>query len=470
MGNMNLNKHLILVILLIGGLLVVIPGKSDPKLNQIITVKVGLLTPQNGSLSHYSQGFEQAAQFAIDDLNNDLTINSSYLFELSIYDTQDNATHAAVAMQSAVDDGMHYVVGPARSSNTLAAAPIAVANQIPIIGYSSTSPEISTYNDHANPLDHGYLWRTVGSDANHGHGMASLAFDGNFKKMAILTVDDIWGLAQADIIETDFEKLGGDIVYSESFPRNTSDFTLYIDNLLNTMPDIITVPAFANDIAYVHLELASRNSTIPIISPSYDPNVNIFDIAEGVQEAMQGTITIVISVRDTDVGQFFREAYEAKYSIGQNDIFLEHTYDAVFTGALAITTIGSIEGADIISALSNIKFEGASGPIEFDENGDSLSALYKFSEIRSTAIEPVAQWGTIEGLVYTDPDFMERWRSLAKDTVTVESTIENTIETTIENTVETTVTELSATIPVSSAAIFFGIFVPSLIIMRRKQV
>ena len=68
------------------GALMLAPAAANSSLDQDVTVKVGLLTPQTGGLSAYSGGFEKAAALAVSDLNNDSAFDG-YTFELSVYDT-----------------------------------------------------------------------------------------------------------------------------------------------------------------------------------------------------------------------------------------------------------------------------------------------------------------------------------------------------------------------------------------------
>ena len=78
-------KRIFFITLMIGALMLA-PAAANSSLDQDVTVKVGLLTPQTGGLSAYSGGFEKAAALAVSDLNNDSAFDG-YTFELSVYDT-----------------------------------------------------------------------------------------------------------------------------------------------------------------------------------------------------------------------------------------------------------------------------------------------------------------------------------------------------------------------------------------------
>ena len=74
-------KKILFITLMIGALMLA-PAAANSSLDDTVSVKVGLLTPQSGELAAYSGGFERAAQLAVWDLNNDSAFDG-YSFETS---------------------------------------------------------------------------------------------------------------------------------------------------------------------------------------------------------------------------------------------------------------------------------------------------------------------------------------------------------------------------------------------------
>jgi branched-chain amino acid transport system substrate-binding protein len=372
------------------------------------TVKVGLLTPQTGGLSAYTKGFEQAAELAITDLNKDASI--PYTFELTKYDTKTDPTGATAAMTAAVTDGVAYVVGAAGSSNTLAAAAVAITNKVPLISYASTSPDLSSFNDHAVTGDAGYLWRTPPSDALQGQVIADIADDAGYTKMVIVTLDNSYGAGLAASTKAEFETLGGTatvITYSET----AVDFSTVVTQIDSNSPDIVVAISYATDGSLLFVEMADQDLRIPVIGADGVADVGIFGETTGTQEAMQGFLTTKPSAAASAAATAFDAAYKAAFTNTTGDIYTGETYDAVFAGALAINASASTDGEEIIAALADLSWEAVTGTLTFDENGDSSAGYYQVSEVVDDSMDAVGSWTLTGGLVFTDTAFMTGWKT-----------------------------------------------------------
>jgi ABC-type branched-subunit amino acid transport system substrate-binding protein len=65
-------------------------------------------------------------------------------------------------------------------------------------------------------------------------------------------------------------------------------------------------------------------------------------------------------------------------------------YDAVWAAANAIEAAGVYDGEAIRVALTGLEFEGATGPISFNELGDRTSGLF---EIWDVVEDPATETG-----------------------------------------------------------------------------
>ena len=76
----------------------------------------------------------------------------------------------------------------------------------------------------------------------------------------------------------------------------------------------------------------------------------------------------------------FNAAYEEKYGAAPG-IYCDTTYDAVWAAAKAIEAAGTYDGAKIRAALTELEFDGATGPISFNELGDRTSGSFEIWEV-----------------------------------------------------------------------------------------
>ncbi|MHA2170921.1 MAG: ABC transporter substrate-binding protein, partial [Candidatus Kariarchaeaceae archaeon] len=357
-------------------------------------VKVGLLSPITGGLSAYAPGFENAAKLAVADLNARTDTMADWQFELKVYDSKTDPTASSEAMTQAVTDGMAYVVGAAGSSNTLAAAAVAKTNKIPLISYASTSPELTSFEDD------GYLWRTPPSDALQGQVIADLAKKNFYSSMVIVTLDNAYGAGLAASIKTNMPP--NTVAKTISYAETQTDFSSIVEQMEAEFPDVVVAISYATDGSLLFREMHNQELVVPVIGADGVADVSIFDEATGTQEAMQNyTVTKPSGVASAEKTAF-DAAYKAAYPTATGDIYTLEAYDAVMAGALAIFDADSTAGADMIASLATITWNGTSGPMGFDANGDSLAGFYLISEVRADKMTAVATWTAPEGLVITE--------------------------------------------------------------------
>ncbi|MFL2751223.1 MAG: ABC transporter substrate-binding protein [Dehalococcoidia bacterium] len=153
------------------------------------TYKIGLLSPQTGPIAVYAPGFEDAANVAIAELNDNEEGN---VFELVVIDSGCDGTQAATAAQTLIDSGVVGIVGAACSGATLGAIAVAAEAGIPMVSYASTSPAVTTASDN------GYLFRVVPSDAQQAIALAVVVADGGDSNPAVLYMTNDYGSGLAD--------------------------------------------------------------------------------------------------------------------------------------------------------------------------------------------------------------------------------------------------------------------------------
>ena len=401
-------KRIFFITLMIGALMLA-PAAANSSLDQDVTVKVGLLTPQSGGLSVYSGGFEKAAALAVSDLNADADFDG-YTFELSVYDTKTTPDGSSAAMTAAVDAGVHYVVGAAGSSNTMAAAAVAVEAGVPMISYASTSPAITLFDDHKVAGDEGYLWRTPPSDALQGKVLADLANSAGETKMVIVALDNAYGTGLANSTKDNFELTSGNSATIVTYAETQTDFATTVQTVLAEEPGVVVAISYATDGSLFFVELDAQSFTGKVIGADGVADEGIFNATTGTADAMEGFVLVKPSAAAADSVTAFQEAYAAAYPDASGDIYTGETYDAVKAGALAVKAGASTAGADIIANLGAVSFDGATGSIGFDENGDSTAGFYQVSKVASGAISAVATW-TSAGLSWSDTDFQSSWEA-----------------------------------------------------------
>jgi branched-chain amino acid transport system substrate-binding protein len=406
-------KRIFFITLMIGALMLA-PAAANSSLDQDVTVKVGLLTPQSGGLSAYSGGFEKAAELAVTDLNADADFDG-YTFELTKYDTATTPEGSSAAMTAAVDAGVHYVVGAAGSSNTMAAAAVAVEAGVPMISYASTSPAITLFDDHKVEGDEGYLWRTPPSDALQGKVLADLANAAGVTNMVVVALDNAYGTGLANSTKDNFEATSGNVATIVTYAETQTDFATTVQTVLAEEPGVVVAISYATDGSLFFVELDAQGYNGTVIGADGVADAGIFAESDGTAAAMEGYLLVKPSAAESASVTAFQEAYAAAYPDATGDIYTGETYDAVWAGALAVKAGASTAGADIIANLGAVSFDGATGSIGFDENGDSTAGFYQVSVVANASINAVATW-TSAGLSWSDAAFQSAYVVTAEGT------------------------------------------------------
>ncbi|MHA2251346.1 MAG: right-handed parallel beta-helix repeat-containing protein [Candidatus Kariarchaeaceae archaeon] len=354
------------------------------------TINIGFLTPQTGNLSPFSIGFENAANLAVKELNQNYP---AYLWNLSIYDTKTNASEAANAMNNAIGNGSAFVVGAAGSASTISAAALATTNQVPLIRYASTSPNLTTFDDHYLVGDEGYLWRIPPSDAQQGHAMADYAKNKGYST-AVFIVNVGYGSWFASSFNERFTTGVDAGIILKEFTYDPSNLTTMVSEVKTLNPDVVIAALFELDGSDVFVEMYNQNVNKPIIGTDGIAGDSIFSQSPLTIDAMQNVTAIRPQAFQTPSVESFRTAYMNEYGAfpGPNGIYLGESYDAVWVGALALLAADSTAGADIISKLATTNYDGGSGHIEFDVNGDPIRAIYEILKVRIDKYVKSATW------------------------------------------------------------------------------
>ena len=163
-----------------------------------------------------------------------------------VEDDQGKAEEAQTVVTKLITkDKVVAVLGEVASSNSIAAAPVAQQNRIPMISPSSTNPDVTQKGD--------YIFRVCFLDPFQGYVMAK--FTANTLKLTKVAVfreissDYSVGLANAFI--ENFKKMGGTIVADESYNKGDTDFNAQLTSIKAKNPQAIFVPGYYTEVGLI---------------------------------------------------------------------------------------------------------------------------------------------------------------------------------------------------------------------------
>ncbi len=351
-----------------------------------------------------------AVKMAADEINSNggLTINGvEREIELVFKNSGGTPEIGETVINELINENIDIIIGPTVSAVAVDMANLCIENNILMMTYSATVPELSYLNDR------NLIWRTCPSDAFSGIVMADYAFDSlDINKGAILYREDKFGLAMKEIIAEEFILSGGKILAAASYPTEEIELNLYdysnqINHLLKFEPQIIFTIVFELEIGKITQDFwASPLYQNYVLKPKIFLTEGGFPqelIANGQPNVVETILGISSSITTSSNYITFKNNYFQKFDF-EPVTYAEHAYDALYSIVYAMLKAQSVLPDDIKQNLRmvtgntglgsesviinvneyekakvfllsdiDINYEGASGAINFDENGDPES-------------------------------------------------------------------------------------------------
>lgn len=373
-------------------------GDDDNGGGDVGELKVGVLVPLTGGLGPFGGPGAQAAELAAAQVNaaaGDSGLSVSLIQE----DTQSEATAAQEAATKLVEsDGVTAIAGPWGTDEVTATAEnVTVPAGIPIVSPSATQPAITELDDD------GLVFRTPPSDAIQGRVIAQLIAREIGADATLNTGgrNDSYGTALVEEFSNAWEAGGGTIAKNVPYDPQAASLNSEAQQLASGNPDGWMIIDYAADWAKMGPALVRTGDWDPAKTFTGDGLKSSSlpqDIGQPATEGMRATAP---TSADAPAGPAFDALWAAE--VGEDrQTYDAQNFDAVVLIALAAAAGGSSDSATIaenlqavsgppgekytfeqleeaIQAASNgddIDYEGASGPIDFDDAGDPSSASY----------------------------------------------------------------------------------------------
>ncbi len=210
-------------------------------------LKIGSLLPATGDLASVGQPMIGAVPLLVDVVNKCGGVNGEPVALVSNTDDQTDPTAGADGMTKLAEvDKVAGVVGSFASSVSSAAVPIAVRNKVMLISPGSTSP---IFTERAKKGDfQGYWARTAPPDTYQAAALAKLAYDKGFKKVATIVINNDYGVGfEREFVKT-FKKLGGTVT-NEAKPTRydpkATTFETEVQAAFKDKPQAVVAVAYA---------------------------------------------------------------------------------------------------------------------------------------------------------------------------------------------------------------------------------
>ncbi len=307
----------------------------------------------------------QAAELAVREINGRGGIRGRPL-QLVVLDDSANAdVTLRVARELYDNSNVIAVVGHLTSSSTLAAAPVYGSGTNPIvqISPSASSPLITDAGPHT--------FRVCPSDLVHGSRLAEWArAQLGAERAAILYQNDDYGRGVRATFASSFLELGGSIVSEDPYVDEIPSFGPFLQRVRQRGgADVLLIAGTRASGSRIAATLDTVGMSVRILGGDGLVGLGQTTMAEGATIS-----TAYLPDRPGDRNGDFVRAYRAAYRNELPDHSGAGTYDILYLLAQAMEAVGPDRGRirDYLARVGRDiePFEGVTGPIAFDENGD----------------------------------------------------------------------------------------------------
>ncbi len=356
-------------------------GRKDAE-----TIKIGHAGPLTGPLAHYGKDNENGVRLALDDANAEPVVlgGRKVTFVMLSEDDQADPKQSTIVAQKLVDAHVAGVIGHLNSGTSIPASKIYNDGGVPEISPSATNPNY-THQGFKN------VFRVTANDAQQGKVLGEYAVAKlGAKSIAIVDDRSAYGQGLADEFEKAAKAAGGTIVAHEFTGMDKTDFNAILTTVKGRNPDLIFYGG--NDVQAGPMMRQMKNLGIEstFLSGDGSRSPEFLKLAgpagEGAFASQPG-----VPLEKMPGGGTFAEKYKAKFNV-EIQLWAPYAYDAARAMVEAMKTADSADPAKYLPALARLSYQGVTGTVAFDENGDIKGGritVYQVKDGKWEALETV---------------------------------------------------------------------------------
>ena len=363
------------------------PAAVANKADGVLTI--GTLLPQTGSLAFLGPPEFAGVDLAIEEINANGGVLGKPIAKVDS-DSGDTSTNiASQSTQRLLSQKVDAIVGAASSGVSKTVIDAITGAGVVQISPANTSPDFTDYPDK------GLYFRTAPSDVLQGRILGDqIVADGN-TSVAIMALQDAYGTGLTANVKKSVEGAQGEVVAEVIYDPKAAEFTAEVSQIKAADPQAIVVIGF-DETAKIVQELAKQGIGPQQGKPLYLVDGNTGNalgekLPAGLLKGVKGTIPGVAAPGDLRARLLKVDPALKDYN------YAAEAYDAVVVVALAAEVAKSDAGVDIAKQLmavtgggtkcttikacfdlakagTDLDYDGVSGPIEFDKNGDPTEA------------------------------------------------------------------------------------------------
>lgn len=377
---------------------------------------VGVVVELTGPAGRFGQAASKSIDLAFKELNEAGGVAGCPL-AVDLRDSQSQGSVAVDQARQLVDlKRVPVVIGGIISSVSLpvltsVTAPAGVVQISP----ASSSPTLTRVAQEGK--SNGVFFRTITSDALQGTAAAKYALDQGMKKVAIIHVNNDFGVNMVAEFRKAYEALGGQIASTTPYNQGQASYAPEVTRALEGDPPALYLVAYPGDGTTIARTWISQGGAPKFL---LNDGMNSADFIRDVgPRHLNDAFGTSSGTTKTPSTEHFAKAYPAMSGgFDANAPAADRAYDAAAIVGLAIAQAGKFESAAIRDAIRKvtgpegevihagpegfrkalqlikegkpIRYVGVIGPVSFDPNGD-ITGPFRLWRIQNGEVTTVGQ-------------------------------------------------------------------------------
>lgn len=383
-------------------------------------ITVGVVMELTGPAGEYGQAGSKSVEMAFRDINEAGGVNGCKL----LTDTRDSQSQGNVAVDAATQlvqvKQVPVIIGGIISSVSI---PILTSVTGPAkvvqVSPASSSPTLTALG--RDGKTNGVFFRTITSDALQGVAAAKYALDQGLKKLAVIHVNNDFGVNMVGEFSKTYKALGGEIVSVTPYNEKQSSYQPEVTAAMAGGPDGLYLISYPVDGATIARAWISQGGPQKfLLNDGMNSTDFIANVGAKYLNEAYGTSSGTSPTASTE---YFNAEYKTFSGLDPSNPAADRSYDAGAIVGLAIAQAGSADPAAIRDAIRKvvdpngtvihagkaefakglalikdgkaIKYEGVIGPVSFDDYGD-ITGPFRLWRIKDGEVTTVGEMSTAD--------------------------------------------------------------------------
>lgn len=343
------------------------------------TIKIGMGAPLLGDYSMFGIDISQSVSLALKTDDG----FEGWTYELVAEDTGGAPEGgASVANKMVTDPTVVAIAGHIFSGSTDAAIPVYEKAGLPMMSPSATNPDLTQKGSTV-------FNRLAFTDADQGKAAADLLFNQlGFRKIGVMHDGGTYGQGLADVVQAEFEELGGEVVAYEAITPGEADYVAPLSAVADASPEAVYFGGYAAD-AIVMMNQWAQAGLSGVLFFGCDGTYGV-EFTDKTGANGEGAIAASLVPPDSEEKTAFDAAYFEEFALEAGELSA-FTWSAFDTGGVLIAAIESVAFVEdgtlfvprgaLVNAVRNSDYVGLTGLVKCDEIGECNASGPTFYEV-----------------------------------------------------------------------------------------